>query len=151
MSTGENIWQLDNVAVGSCRGYQRFFSRVRRLRRDASGQAVGRHIFGPRPKLRVTILDRNPGKRAWKASGTQGSFVHAQETSLNYTRIIIWLLIAQGSLKVIFESCFKKSFTLFENTRSVHAEHCWRTVSRPQYSLENGCLVIRTEVATTRS
>ena len=123
-------------------GVKGFFSRVRRLRRDASGPAVGRHIFGPRPKLLVTINTRSKPKktsmnslrasspiwaseaslaitrsretrftrpnrracsqaRAWKASGTQCSFVHAQEASLNYMQIIIWLLIAQGSLKVI--------------------------------------------------
>ena len=48
-------------------------------------------------------------------------------------------------------SCFKKSFSLFGNTRSVHAEHCRRIVLRPEYRLENRCLVIRTKVATTQS
>ena len=84
MSTSENIWQLDNVAVGTetyffqfqaAMGTKGFFSRVRRLRRDASGEAVDRHIFGPRPKLRVTINTRSkPRKTGMESLWHPGQF-----------------------------------------------------------------------------
>ena len=101
MSTSENIWKLDNVAVGSETYFLGFklpwVPKVFITRATFATRCfgAGRRSTHLQPKAEASsnykyLIETQENEHEKPlAPGTRGSFVHAQEASLNYMQIII--------------------------------------------------------------